>query len=167
MMESTVQPGSVIEERYKLEKLLGGGSHGAVWLAEDIHLKRQVAIKFIQSVLDKDGETVARLQREAKVLQRLDHPNILQVFRIGTINFETFFLAMEYIEGKPGRGARERRAVHRLCGGRRAPDCQCNVRSREARCHPSRSQAGKHSCRETDRRRSIRTCRRDFICHCL
>lgn len=91
--------GSVIEERYQLERRLGEGAAASVWLAEDVHLKRHVAIKLIHSRFDQDGETVARLQREAKVLQRLDHPNILKVFRIGTVNFETYFLAMEYVEG--------------------------------------------------------------------
>lgn len=98
-MGSPLDVGSVIEERYKLERRLGEGATGSVWLAEDIHLKRHVAIKLIHSHFDQDGETVARLQREAKVLQRLDHPNILKVFRIGTIDFETYFLAMEYVDG--------------------------------------------------------------------
>lgn len=98
-MGAPLDVGSVIEERYKLERRLGEGATGSVWLAEDIHLKRHVAIKLIHSHFDQDGETVARLQREAKVLQRLDHPNILKVFRIGTIDFETYFLAMEYVEG--------------------------------------------------------------------
>ncbi|MFN8656487.1 MAG: serine/threonine-protein kinase [Candidatus Obscuribacterales bacterium] len=98
-MGALLDVGSVIEERYKLERRLGEGAAGSVWLAEDIHLKRHVAIKLIHSHFDQDGETVARLQREAKVLQRLDHPNILKVFRIGTIDFETYFLAMEYVEG--------------------------------------------------------------------
>lgn len=98
-MGGPLDVGSVIEERYKLERRLGEGATGSVWLAEDIHLKRHVAIKLIHSHFDQDGETVARLQREAKVLQRLDHPNILKVFRIGTIDFETYFLAMEYVEG--------------------------------------------------------------------
>lgn len=98
-MTAPLDVGSVIDERYKLERRLGDGAYGSVWLAEDVHLKRHVAIKLIHSPFDKDGETLARLQREAKVLQRLDHPNILNVFRIGTLNFETFFLAMEYVEG--------------------------------------------------------------------
>lgn len=98
-MSAALDVGSVIEERYKLERRLGEGATGSVWLAEDIHLKRLVAVKLIHSLFDKDGETVARLQREAKVLQRLDHPNIVKVFRIGTIDFETYFLAMEYVEG--------------------------------------------------------------------
>lgn len=97
-METDTAVGSVIEERYRLEKLLGQGGHGSVWLAEDVHLKRRVAIKLIHAG-DTDGQTVARLQREARVLQRLDHPGILKVFRIGTINFETFFLAIEYVDG--------------------------------------------------------------------
>lgn len=100
MTETAIRTGSVIDERYRLEKLLGEGGHGSVWLAEDVHLKRRIAIKLVHNLGgDEEAVIVARMQREAKVLQRLDHPNIVQIHRIGSVNFETFFLAMEYVEG--------------------------------------------------------------------
>lgn len=92
--------GSILEERYQLQKLLGEGAHGAVWLATDIHLQRPVAIKLVAADMSDGGQTVARLQREAKVLQRLKHPNVVQLFRIGTVDYETFYLAMEHVQGR-------------------------------------------------------------------
>lgn len=99
-LQLEISAGTVIDERYRLEKMLGQGGHGSVWLAEDVHLKRQIAIKLVHPAADDAGMTAARLQREAKVLQRLEHPNIVQVFRIGTLKFETFFLAIEYVPGR-------------------------------------------------------------------
>lgn len=99
-METATRAGSILEERYRLENLLGEGGYGTVWLATDIQLERHVAIKLVNAGLSDGGQTVARLQREAKALQRLEHPNIVQVFRIGTIDYETFFLAMEHVEGR-------------------------------------------------------------------
>lgn len=110
-MEVATSPGKVIEERYKLVRLLGEGAHGAVWLADDIHLKRPVAIKVVQASLDPSGQTIARLQREAKVLQRLDHPNIVQVFRFGTIDDDAYYLAIEYVEGSDLSVALEKGAL--------------------------------------------------------
>lgn len=92
--------GTIIDDRYRLEKMLGQGGHGSVWLAQDVHLKRSVAIKLVHPSSDDAGVTAARLQREAKVLQRLEHPNIVQVFRIGMLKCETFFLAIEYVPGR-------------------------------------------------------------------
>lgn len=97
-MEVAARPGTIVDERYQLERLLGEGGHGSVWLATDIHLKRHVALKMVSAFAD-DGQIVARLQREAKALQRLEHPNIVQVFRVGAVDENHYFLALEYVEG--------------------------------------------------------------------
>lgn len=110
-VETATRAGSILEERYRLERLLGEGGHGAVWLATDIQLDRPVAIKMVSAGLGDGGQTVARLQREAKALQRLEHPNIVQVFRIGTIDYETFFLAMEHVEGRDLHALLEERSL--------------------------------------------------------
>jgi serine/threonine-protein kinase len=69
-----------------------------VWLAEDTHLQRQVALKVLHRRFAQDQEFVQRFQREAESAARLQHPNIVSVFDRG--RFEgTYYIAMQYIDG--------------------------------------------------------------------
>ncbi len=98
---------------YRIERLLGRGGMGAVFLAFDTVLHRQVALK----VLDEraDGETShARLLREARNAAALNHPNICTIHEVGDANGAAF-IAMEYVEGQ---SIRERLDE----GGALAPD---------------------------------------------
>lgn len=80
---------------FRLERLLGQGGMGAVYLATDERLERQVAIKFHQ-----ECNTLAftRFEREAKILAKLSHRNIVAVHEVG-IHRGRLYLAMEYIDG--------------------------------------------------------------------
>ena len=78
--------------------MIGVGGMGAVYLATDRTLERQVAIKLHHTV----GGT-ARLQREAVAMARLAHPNVITVFEVGMLG-EQAFVAMEYIAGTTLRG---------------------------------------------------------------
>lgn len=84
---------------YKIKKLLGRGGMGDVYLAEDINLKRQVALKFLPAKLTDNTERLKRFEREAQTASALNHPNILTIHEFGTEN-EFHFLAAEYVEGK-------------------------------------------------------------------
>jgi eukaryotic-like serine/threonine-protein kinase len=69
-----------------------------VWLAEDTHLQRQVALKVLHRRFAQDREFVQRFQREAESAAGLQHPNIVSVFDRG--QFEgTYYIAMQYIDG--------------------------------------------------------------------
>ena len=69
-----------------------------VWLAEDTHLQRQVALKVLHRRFAQDQEFVQRFQREAEAAARLQHPNIVSVFDRG--QFEgTYYIAMQYVDG--------------------------------------------------------------------
>lgn len=81
--------------RYTLEKELGQGGMGIVHLAFDPSLNRHVALKIITST---DKEMLERFQREARAAARLKHPNIAQVYEIGTVGSQNFY-TMDYIEG--------------------------------------------------------------------
>lgn len=87
---------------YRLERLLGRGGMGAVFLAYDTRLQRQVAIKVIVS--DDDASSSTRLLREARNVAALNHPHICTVHEVGEAGHTTF-IAMEYVEG---RSLRER-----------------------------------------------------------
>lgn len=98
-MHSVITPGTIIDQRYRVERQLGAGAHGAVYLADDIQLQRPVALKLVNMPLDESEELVARLQREARALNRFVHPHIVQVFRVGWHGAHEMYLAMEFVDG--------------------------------------------------------------------
>ena len=81
--------------RYLVDKELGQGGMGVVYLALDPALKRQVALKILT---DKSPEAVQRFMREAESTAKLKHPNIIQVYEVGGISGNYYF-TMEYVEG--------------------------------------------------------------------
>jgi serine/threonine-protein kinase len=70
-----------------------------VWLAEDTHLQRQVALKVLHSQFVQDKEFVERFQREAEAAAGLQHPNVVAVFDRGNVD-GTHYIAMQYLEGR-------------------------------------------------------------------
>jgi uncharacterized protein (TIGR03067 family) len=98
-----VQPQPRVPERlgrYRILRPLGRGGMGAVYLAQDTELDRQVALKVPHIAADDGSDVLQRFYREARAAATLRHPNICPLFDIG--EFEgTPFLTMAYIEGKP------------------------------------------------------------------
>jgi WD40 repeat protein/serine/threonine protein kinase len=86
--------------RYNVERLLGKGGMGAVFLAEDTQLHRKVALKVPTVSMADDPELAVRFQREARAAGVLRHPNICTVFDVGA-NQGMCYLTMAYIEGAP------------------------------------------------------------------
>jgi tetratricopeptide (TPR) repeat protein len=93
--------------RYELRRLLGRGGMGAVYLAHDSQLDRQVALKLPRLSGESHPEARARFLREARAAAGLRHPNICPVYDAGEIG-QTLYLSMAYIEGETlsGRLAR-------------------------------------------------------------
>ncbi|MBA4180533.1 MAG: hypothetical protein C0506_08095 [Anaerolinea sp.] len=85
----------LLEERYRLERLLGTGGMSEVWLAEDQRLGRWVAVKLLGGLGDGASAVAGR---EARLVARLQHPNIVTVFDVGTHEGKPFFV-MEYVHG--------------------------------------------------------------------
>ncbi|MDX6595215.1 MAG: eukaryotic-like serine/threonine-protein kinase [Solirubrobacterales bacterium] len=93
-----VSEGSLVDGRYRVLSRLGSGGMADVWLAEDAHLQRRVALKVLHRRFAQDREFVERFRREAESAAGLQHPNIVSVFDRG--EFEgTYYIAMQYIEG--------------------------------------------------------------------
>jgi eukaryotic-like serine/threonine-protein kinase len=93
-----VNEGSVVDGRYRVLRRIGSGGMADVWLAEDTHLQRQVALKVLHRRFAQDREFVERFRREAEAAAGLQHPNIVAVYDRG--EFEgTYYIAMQYIEG--------------------------------------------------------------------
>jgi beta-lactam-binding protein with PASTA domain/predicted Ser/Thr protein kinase len=93
-----VEVGSVVDGRYSVLAKLGGGGMADVWLAEDTHLQRRIALKVLHGRLAQDREFVMRFQREAESAAGLQHPNVVAVFDRGEWQ-GTYYIAMQYVEG--------------------------------------------------------------------
>jgi eukaryotic-like serine/threonine-protein kinase len=88
--------------RYKIEKEIGRGSMGVVYLAQDPQIDRKVALKVIHKEHAENTYFLSRFYKEAKAIGRLSHPNIVTVYDIGQ-DHGTHFIAMEFIAGIPLR----------------------------------------------------------------
>jgi serine/threonine-protein kinase len=94
-----VGEGSTIDGRYRLLRRIGSGGMADVWLAEDTHLQRRVALKILHRRFAQDREFVERFRREAESAAGLQHPNIVAVFDRGDIE-GTYYIAMQLLEGR-------------------------------------------------------------------
>ncbi len=108
-----IKNGSILLDRYLVDKLLGVGGSSAVYLVFDQILNRQVAIKFLHQWSTHSGSQIPlmRFEREAQSLSQLLHPNIIRVFRFGVLDNNEAFLVMEYTQGETLRAYLERKKV--------------------------------------------------------
>src|ERR1700682_4199563 len=96
----------LLAARYLLEKRLGRGAMGQVYLARDQNLvTRRVAVKTIRPDILSDeglqeGEAIARFEREARAAASIRHPNVVDVTDFGQSSDGVLFLVMEYVEGE-------------------------------------------------------------------
>ena len=91
----------ILDERYELFERVGEGGMGAVYRAYNHRLQRPVAVKLIGLHAAPSGAQIQRMQREARALARLDHPNILKVLDFGAHNPTQPYLITEFIDGVP------------------------------------------------------------------
>jgi eukaryotic-like serine/threonine-protein kinase len=98
-VSAEVGEGSTVDARYRLLKRLGSGGMADVWLAEDAHLQRRVALKVLHRRFAQDREFVERFRREAEAAAGLSHPNIVAVFDRGDVE-GTYYIAMQLLEGR-------------------------------------------------------------------
>jgi len=102
MLEPDPYIGQVLDEKYQLERLLGRGGMGAVYLATHLGTERYVALKLITPQFMRNEEFVARFKREARAAGRLRHPNVVDVTDFGFAHAgkdAVAYLVMEYLDG--------------------------------------------------------------------
>src|SRR5687767_10627213 len=87
---------------YEIVALLGHGGMGEVYRARDTRLGREVAIKILPAAFANDPNRLARLEREARLISQVNHPNVCTLFHIGDASapHETHFLVLELVEGE-------------------------------------------------------------------
>ena len=84
---------------FQVLRRLGQGGMGQVYLAEQVSLKRRVALKILKAELAADLAALRRFQAEAKAVARVTHPNIVQVYATGSVA-GVHYIALEYVEGR-------------------------------------------------------------------
>ncbi len=92
--------GDVIEGKYKILRLIGKGGMGTVWVAENLRVHRQVAIKILsRGAIDAAGDALLRFEREAQAAGKIGSDHIVEVLDLGHTADGDRFMVMEYLEG--------------------------------------------------------------------
>jgi len=92
--------GRVLADRYRVESLLGSGGMGSVYRAEHVLMKKAVALKVLHREMTYHPEVVARFEREAIAAARIDHPNVAAAMDCGRLEDGSFYIVLEYVDGK-------------------------------------------------------------------
>src|SRR6478609_880628 len=119
--------GTLAAGRYRIQKLLGEGGMGQVYLAEHVAIEKRVALKILRSEFAAKGDIVTRFQQEAISASRIKHPNVLDVFDFGQLENGRFFLAMEFLEGNDLADELSRRRVLDAASGIRISMQMCRA----------------------------------------
>jgi serine/threonine-protein kinase len=98
-MSSPVQPGDVLADKYRVDRVLGVGGMGVVVAATHLQLDQVVALKFMLPEVLKDAAAVSRFLREAKAVVRLKGEHIAHVLDVGTLANGAPYIVMEYLAG--------------------------------------------------------------------
>lgn len=91
--------GMMVFNRYKLERVLGRGGMGVVWLADDMKLERPVALKFLPSLIGLDPAAVKELKTETRRGLELSHPHIVRIYDF-VDDEDAAAISMEFVDGK-------------------------------------------------------------------
>lgn len=89
----------IIDDRYEIKAIIGQGGMADVYLAEDLILKREVAVKILREVLAEDPIYVQRFKREASAAATLSNKNIVEIYDVGEENGK-YYIVMEYVSGQ-------------------------------------------------------------------
>lgn len=89
----------MVDGRYRVRSLIGSGGMADVWLAEDLHLPRRVALKVLHDQFASDEAFISRFRREAEAAAGLQQVNIVSIYDRGQVD-HTYYIAMAYLDGR-------------------------------------------------------------------
>ncbi|HZO15410.1 MAG TPA: serine/threonine-protein kinase, partial [Polyangiaceae bacterium] len=95
-----LNPGELVGERYRIDGVVGQGGFGAVYRATQLETGISVALKVLIKNLSTAGTDFKRFQREASLVQKLRHPNVVQLLDYGQTERGESFIAFELLEGR-------------------------------------------------------------------
>src|SRR6266508_2733759 len=91
--------GDLLSGRFRVEQRIGQGGMAVVYRATDVQLDRPVALKVLHDQFSADGELLERFQREARAAAGLNHPNIVDVYDVGSID-GSHYIVMGFVDGE-------------------------------------------------------------------
>src|SRR4030095_8702076 len=103
-----LQPGEILDGKYRIVRLVGEGGMGAVYEGENTRIKRRVAIKVLHAAVAEKLDVVQRFEREAQAAGRIGSEHIVEVLDLGNLPTGDRFMVMECLEGE-SRGDRIKR----------------------------------------------------------
>jgi serine/threonine-protein kinase len=89
----------LISGKYRIERQLGAGGMGTVYVAENVDIGRRVAIKILNSAYAHQSDAISRFQREARAAAQIGHPNIVEIYDMGRTEDGVPYMVMELLEG--------------------------------------------------------------------
>ena len=96
----TLEPGQIIDGKYRILRMLGSGGMGAVYEGENARIHRRVAIKVLHAGVAAKADVVQRFEREAQAAGRIGSEHIVEVLDLGNLPSGERFMVMEYLEGE-------------------------------------------------------------------
>jgi eukaryotic-like serine/threonine-protein kinase len=96
----SLKPGDIIENKYRIVRLLGEGGMGAVFEGENTRIKRRVAIKVLHAAIAHDAGVARRFQQEAQAAGHIGNEHIIEVLDLGELSNGDHFMVMEYLDGE-------------------------------------------------------------------
>jgi serine/threonine-protein kinase len=95
-----ISTGTIIGGRYRVLDLIGDGSMGAVYRAEEVESHEVLAVKVLHPDWSRHPEIIARFEREAIAASRIEHPNVVHATDFGCSSNGSFYLVLEYVAGR-------------------------------------------------------------------
>jgi eukaryotic-like serine/threonine-protein kinase len=96
-----LQPGQIIQDKYRIVRLIGQGGMGEVYEGENVSIRRRVAIKVLLGEAAMNADIVQRFEREAQAAGRIGNDHIMEVLDLGVLPTGDRFMVMEFLDGEP------------------------------------------------------------------
>src|SRR6187549_47643 len=97
----SLEVGQLLDNKYRIVKMIGEGGMGAVFEGENVRINRRVAIKVLHAAFAGNSDVMQRFEREAQAAGRIGNDHILEVLDLGNLPNGDRFIIMEFLEGEP------------------------------------------------------------------